>query len=376
MAEGNDAESETARPGPLYQRTKPRRRTWPGAPPGQLIADPHAHDTAVSVIAYGAEDLHEADTRDFAEIERLKAAYPVVWVDVVGLKDVAFIRELGAAFGIHPLALEDVVNVHQRAKTEAYEHTLYTVVRIPESDRGGATEQISIALGEGLVVTFQERPGDPFAAVRRRIEREGSLLRESAADYLVYALVDAAIDAYFPALEALGERLEALEAAVIAHPDSQSVGDIHLMKHELLAMRRAIWPHREMVNALMRHDSPLIGESVHPYLRDCYDHAVQLMEIVETYREIASGLLDVYLSSLSNRMNEIMKVLTIIATIFIPLSFIAGVYGMNFDAGASPWNMPELGWRYGYPAVLGGMALVGFGLLYWFRRRGWIGGRR
>jgi magnesium transporter len=201
-------------------------------------------------------------------------------------------------------------------------------------------------------------------------------IRQVGSDYLAYALIDATIDGYFPVLEALGEQIEQLEDDVIAQPEPQQVDRLHRIKRDLLTLRRAVWPTRDMVNDLIRDESPHISPTTRVFLRDCYDHTIQLMDVVETYREIASSQLDVYLSSLSARMNEIMKVLTIIATIFIPLSFIAGVYGMNFDPDTSPWNMPELRWYWGYPFSLLLMAAVGFGLLYWFWRRGWIGRRR
>jgi magnesium transporter len=230
-------------------------------------------------------------------------------------------------------------------------------------------------LGANFLLTFQERTGDCFDLVRDRIRRRRGHIRERKADYLAYALLDAVIDGYFPVLEACGERLESLEDAVLDKPSGEQSAQIHEMKRDLLTLRRAIWPQREMINALTRDSSAHVSDQTRVYLRDCYDHTIQLMDMLETYREIASGLVDVYLSSVSARMNEIMKLLTIIATIFIPLGFIAGLYGMNFDTGVSPWNMPELSWRWGYPFALGLMAVVAIGLLLFFRKRGWIGGR-
>jgi magnesium transporter len=230
-------------------------------------------------------------------------------------------------------------------------------------------------LNDRILLTFQERPGDCFDLVRDRIRKRRGQIRNRGADYLTYALLDAVIDGYFPVLEACGERLETLETSVIAEPSRDQVVQVHDMKRDLLSLRRAVWPQREMVNALTRDSTAFVSDQTQVYLRDCYDHTVQLMDMVETYREIASGLLDIYLSSVGTKMNEIMKVLTIIATIFIPLSFIAGLYGMNFDPKASPWNMPELAWYWGYPVALALMLAVALGLLVYFRRKGWIGGR-
>jgi magnesium transporter len=240
------------------------------------------------------------------------------------------------------------------------------------ADSPAITEQISMFLGERVLLTFQERPGDCFDPVRTRLRAARGQIRNRQIDYLAYTLLDAVIDGYFPVLEGLGERLEDLEDRVIAAPADLEVARIHEIRRELLTIRRAVWPQREMVNALTRESSHYVTDQTRPYLRDCYDHTIQLMDIIETYREIATGLVDVYLSSVSTRLNEVMKVLTIIATIFIPLSFITGLYGMNFDTAASPWNMPELAWYWGYPMALGLMAVVAAGLLYYFYRKGWL----
>ncbi len=279
-------------------------------------------------------------------------------------------------FNLHGLALEDVVNVHQRPKVEEYADHAFIVTRMIQAGLPPTTEQVSMFLGEGFLLTFQERPGDCFDPVRARLRSSRGQIRDRQADYLAYALLDAVIDGYFPVLETLGERLEVLEDAVTAEPPEAEATQIHEIKRELLLLRRAVWPQREMVNALTRETSPYVTDQTRLYLRDCYDHTIQLMDIVETYREIATGLVDIYLSSVSTRLNEIMKVLTIIATIFIPLGFVAGLYGMNFDASASPWNMPELRWYWGYPVALGVMAAAALGMLYYFYRKGWILGGR
>jgi magnesium transporter len=235
------------------------------------------------------------------------------------------------------------------------------------------SEQISIFVGKNFVLTFQEREGDCFEPVRERIRAGRGRIRKEGPDYLTYAIIDAVVDNYFPILEHYGERIEGLEAEVITSTTDETIAKIHDIKRDLLSLRRAIWPKREALSALSREPQPVFSDETRVYLRDCYDHTVQLMDMVETYRELASGLMDVYLTSVSNRMNEVMKVLTIIATIFIPLGFVAGVYGMNFNQETSAFNMPELGWKYGYLYCLGLMAVIAAGLLVYFRRKGWLG---
>jgi magnesium transporter len=350
-----------------------KRRTPVGAPPGTLIVDPQSTRTTISVFTYdGSRMVEEADVGVDA-ISGLQGDLPVTWIDVQGLGDLEAIRSLGENFALHHLAMEDVLNLHQRSKVEEYDDYLFIVTRMPADTPRSETEQISMFLGHDFVLTFQERPGDVFDPIRSRIRNHKGRIRTSGPDYLAYALIDAAIDNYFPILERCGEALEQLEDRVVAKAEPVLVGEIHNMKRDLLELRRAIWPQREMLNSLIRSDSDLVTDTTKLYLRDCYDHTIQLMDMVETDREIALGLVDVYLSSLSNRMNEIMKVLTIFATVFMPLSFIAGFYGMNFDRDASPWNMPELGWYYGYPAAIAMMAIVAVVLIAYFRRRGWVG---
>lgn len=352
------------------------RRTAPGAAPGTLVADPEALTPHIRITAYGPDKVSEQGEARPSDIAALRDAWPVVWIDVVGLGDAEAVRALGEQFGLHALALEDVLNVHQRPKAEDFGDHLFVVTRMPAGGGDGPeTEQVALFVGEGYVLSFQERQGDCFEPVRQRLRREASQARRGGADYLAYALVDAAIDSFFPVLERYGETVERLEDAVVADPQESHAAEIHALKRDLLTLRRAVWPQREMINQLLRDESPVLADSTKVFLRDCYDHTIQLLDMVETYREIASGLTDIYLSSMSNRLNEAMQVLTVIATIFIPLSFIASLYGMNFDT-ASPWNMPELGWRFGYPAVLLIMAAAAVGLLWWFRRRGWLGRRR
>lgn len=339
----------------------------PGTPPGTLNVNPLAAAPVLHVIAYGPEDLVEQTLDDWRQVQGFVTRYPVCWVNVDGLGDREVLTGLGEVFSLHPLALEDVINVHQRPKVEQYDQHLFVIARMLTLGQRLETEQLSLFLGTGYVLTFQEHPGDCLDPIRERLRKAGGRLRRAGADYLAYALIDAVVDSYFPVLELFGERLETLEDEIVAHPDVSTVTQIHQAKRDLLTFRRAIWPERDALNALLRDDTPLVTAETRLYLRDCYDHTIRLIDILEVYRELASGLLDFYMSSISNRMNEVMKVLTVIATIFIPLTFIAGVYGMNFE------YMPELRRPWAYPAVWGVMLLVAVGMLAFFRRRGWLG---
>lgn len=371
------------------RRKRRQRRTPPGAPPGTLTADPNAPKPRIRLISFGPEAFTERAVGVSDPLPVRPKGHTVQWVNVDGLGDVETVRRIGAAFGLHPLALEDIVDVHQRPKVESYDGHLFIITRMPilERDAGLAsgngngrpagrleTEQVAICLGRDFVVTFQEeQQSDVFEPVRRRLRSAARQIRTLGADYLAYALIDAAIDAFFPLLEFYGERVEDLEREVVARPDPAQMARIHDLKRDLLTARRAIWPQRELLAALLRDEGDLVSAQTQIYLRDCYDHSVQLIDMIEMDREITSGLIDIHLSSVSNRMNEVMKVLTIIATVFIPLTFIVGIYGMNFDPAAGPWNMPELRWRYGYPVTMLAMAAIAAGLIASFWYRGWIG---
>ena len=320
------------------------------------------------------DGLIEKPSLTAADLPALRATAGMLWIDVVGLADQDEIQSIAGQFGLHPLAVEDIINNHQRPKVDAYDGYLFVVFRMVTVDGPVEGEQVSLVVGDNYVLTFQERPGDCFEPVRSRLRHGKGRIRQLGADYLTYALIDAAIDGYFPVLESMGETIEQLEEEVVNEPEPRLVEQVHNLKRDLLVLRRAVWPLRELLSALMRDDSEQISNSTRTYLRDAYDHAIQLMDIVETFREIASGLLDVYLTSQGTRLNEVMKVLTIIATIFMPMSFITSLYGMNFDT-SSPYNMPELAWRFGYFMALGLMAAIGIGFIWWFWRKGWIGSR-
>jgi len=352
-----------------------QRRTQVGAAPGTLVADPCAHPPHVYVMAYGPHEFIEREiTSNHAQtIAPLLAQFPVVWVNVDGLGDTEVIQSIGRLFQLHPLALEDVVHVHQRAKLEEYGEHLFIVARMPGSDGRLDSEQLSLFLGQRFVLTFQDRPGDCLDSVRERIRRSRGVLRSYGPDYLTYVLLDATIDAYFPVLELVSERIDALEDHILNLSDDQTVSMIHDVKGDLLMLRRAVWPHREMFNALLRETTELVTAETRVHLRDCYDHTAQLIDLIEVYREVTADLRDMYLSMVNQRTNEVMKVLTIIATLFMPLTFIVGIYGMNFDPDSSPWNMPELRWHFGYPACLAACVLVTIGMLVYFRKKRWIG---
>lgn len=358
---------------PRRRKRRLFKKIPPGTAPGTLIPDSQAHPSEMSVVAYKPGEVAEKKEVQVDELPDFLNRWPVTWINVYGLQDTDLITHLGEMLNLHKLALEDVVNVHQRAKMETYGDFLFVVSRMLRSAERLETEQFSMFVGENYVLTFQEYPGDCFDAVRDRIRKGRKVFQKSGPDYLAYALVDAIIDHYFPALEKYDERLDGIEAAILEAADRQTLGRVHAIRKDLLHLRRAVWPMREAVNALVRTDEELIKDETKLYLRDCYDHIIQVIDMLENLREITSGLVDLYHSNIGNRMNEIMKVLTLIATIFIPLSFIAGLYGMNFDSEHSPWNMPELGWYFGYPLALLFMLAVAGVQLYLFKRKGWIG---
>lgn len=338
-----------------------------------MIVDPAASTSNLQVIVYGPDQYDEPSNMTPETAHALIGSAPVVWVHVQGLGDGDLIARIGKVFDLHPLAIEDVVNTHQRPKVEHYDDYLFLVARHCDTRETSLdTAQLSIFLGRGWVVSFEEEPMTCIGLIRSRIREMKGRVRKVGADYLAYALLDSVIDHYFPVLEEYGERLEDLEEQVTQSPKASVLHATRAVKHDLLVLRRAMWPQRDALASLVRDPSPLIVDDTRPYLRDCYDHSVQIMDLLETYREVGSGLMDSYLSSVSLQMNEVMKVLTVIATIFIPLSFVSGIWGMNFNPDVSPWNMPETQWYYGYPMALTIMASVAGLLLGYFWRRGWL----
>lgn len=348
----------------------------PGEIPGAINIDPDAVEPKIRLIDYNAVNLIDKDNITPHECGEYLDTNSVSWVDVQGLGNIEVINALGDVFELNRLVLEDVVNMAERPKLEEYGDQLVLIARmvIPKKKKCGFhSEQVSFVLGQHYLLTIQEEPKrDCFNPVRNRIKCNRGIIRKSGADYLAYSLLDAIIDGFFPVLEKYGERIEDLEEEVMMNPTRNTLQQIYKVRRELLQLRRAIWPQRDVINALIRDSGELISHEVRLYLRDCYDHAVQVIDMVETYRELASGLMDVYLSAVSNKMNEIMKFLTVISSIFIPLTFIAGIYGMNFNTEKSPYNMPELNWYWGYPLCLGLMAAIAVGSILFFWRRGWL----
>lgn len=348
----------------------------PGSIPGTLFLPTDALPPNILLIDYSENNA----TRTKISTPEACAPYldtaSVSWVDVLGLGNQETWHQLARVFGLHPLALEDVVNVPQRPKVVDYGDQLLIIVQMvmPNKKTAGFwMEQVSFVLGKHYLLTVQEEPEDDcFGPVRDRIRAGKGTIRKQGTDYLAYALLDAIIDGFFPVLEDYGERIDELEDEVVTNPTRQTLEKIYQVRRELLALRRAIWPLRDAINTLCRDSNDLITPAVRVYLRDCYDHTVQVMDVVETYRELSSGLMDVYLSSMGNKMNEIMKLLTVMSSIFIPLTFIAGVYGMNFDTETSPMNMPELKWYWGYPTCWAVMGAVAASLVFFFWRRGWF----
>lgn len=364
---------------PLRRHRVHARNYRPGTPPGSLETFSTAGSTAVppariSLLRYGKKGVIE-EQREFAIRDYQAAATSaadIAWLHLQGLPAPEQLQVLSAKFELHPLALEDVLHRETRSKIEAYAAQQFIVLNYLYQDQAGelSVGMISIFLGKNYLISINDGPDDFFEPVRRRIHNAGKLC-EHGSDYLLYALADIIVDSGFSLLEALGDRLEALEDEILDNPGREARNKIHCIKRELVQMRRVWWPQREVIATLMRDDGHFLSDITRLYMRDCYDHCVIVIDFVETYRDMASNLLDTYLSVVNQRMNDIMKELTIIATIFLPLMFITGLYGMNFDT-ESPWNMPELHWRFGYFYVLGVMAVVVMGMLIYFRRKRWL----
>ena len=346
-----------------------KRHPSVGARPGTLVVSETAPRPQIRVMKYGPDSVHEFDVEEASELAGLVDEDSVTWIDVQGLGDEATLLTIAQQLDIHPLAMEDIVNTPQRPSVAAHDKRLLIICRMANclSASRLEMEQCSIVLSQGLVITFQETYGDIFDPVRRRIRTDGSRLRRFGADYLAYALLDTIVDAYYPILERLGDRLEYLENEAIDRPVPELLRQLIRLKNRLVDFRRIVWAQREMVRALSYEDTPLIGGKVREFVRDVYDHCVQTAEVVESYREMTTGLMNTYLSSVGQRTNEVMKVLTIMSSVFIPLTFLAGIYGMNFE------HMPELSWRGSYPALLLTMLITGAGMMWFFFKLGWLG---
>ena len=342
-----------------------------GASPGTLvhIGDQKVDETRITLIDYDEAHLQERVLDGIEEAFPLKDLPTVTWINIDGLHEIDIIEKVGQHFNIHPLVLEDIINTGQRPKTEEFEDVIFVVLKMLHYNAKSEkieSEQFSLVLGPNFLISFQEIQGDVFKTVRERIRKPKTRIRKAGCDYLAYALIDAIVDHYFVILEALGDKMEDLEAELLDDPTRNTVEIIHEMKQEMIYMRKHIWPIREIINGLVKSESSLIQEQMHVYFRDVYDHTIQVIDTIESYRDILAGMLDIYLSTVSNRMNEVMKVLTIIATIFIPITFIAGVYGMNFKF------MPELEWRGGYFMVWGIVIVVVGIMIGFFKKKQWL----
>lgn len=323
----------------------------------------------VSYVAYDEFNLQERSDVPISEALPPKDRGGITWINVDGVHDTALVESIGSHFSLHPLVLEDIVTTGQRPKLEDYGDYLFITIKVlamDEQSKEVSSDELSILLGSNYVLTFHETDKDVFEPVRERLRKSAGRLRKGGPDYLAYALIDAVVDNYFTVFERLGEHFEDLQDNVVQDPSPQTLSAIQHFKNELLLLRKAIWPVRDVINGMQRSESPLISRTTEVYLRDVHDHAIQILDTIETFRDMLAGMLDIYLSSLSNRLNAVMKVLTIIATIFIPLTFLAGVYGMNFKF------MPELEWRWGYPLLWVFMVSVAVGMLVWFRRKRWL----
>ena len=352
-----------------------KRYHAPGTSPGTLVerAPEAAKPLTIRVIDYSNTEFTETEAKTVDELAAYLKKATTTWIHFDGYCPPDILQKIGVLFGLHSLALEDVMNTGQRPKIESYDNKLFVILAHPILDDDGVhSEQLSFFLGDTFVLSFYNGVNDPFLNVRKRLRDRIGKIRERQADYLLYTLVDTVVDESFPLLESYGEFIEALDDELLGNPTKSTPHKIHGAKRELLLIRRILWPQREIINALIRDEEGLLEENTKIHFRDCYDHTIQAMEIVEIYREVTSNIQEVYLSTLSHRINEIMRVLTIIATIFIPLTFIVGVYGMNFGSKSnSPWAMPELNWYYGYPLLWLVMLIVAGAMVYYFKRKHW-----
>jgi len=349
-----------------------KRRIKPGAAPGTLVSEgAPARKVKMTVISYSPDELEEKETESVDECFEYVGKREVTWINVDGTQDAALLGQIGEKFGIHPLALEDVINGGQRPKLEDFGEYLFITLRLPKKTEASSpidTEQINILLGPKFVMTIHDS-GDPFGPVIQRIKENKGRIRKMKADYLTYALIDLIVDQHFPIMDLIADQIEVLEDEVQESASSEIVKKIRGIKRDLILVRSSIWPMREVINSLEREEPELITEPTKLFLRDVYDHTIQIADIVESYRDILSEMFNIYLSVKADNTNEVMKILTIFATIFIPLTFVAGIYGMNFEF------MPELKWRYSYFVMIGVMLVVTAVMLRFFRRRGWLGGK-
>jgi magnesium transporter len=342
-----------------------------GLPPGTLvhIGERKLEKVRITVIDYDENSFQEKQVTKIENCFEFKKTPTVSWINIDGLHNVEIIEKIGNHYGFHSLVLEDILHTGQRPKFEDLDSYIFIVLmmlRFDEESQTVVSEQVSMVLGTNYVISFQENVGDVFEQIRERIRNAKGKVRKMGSDYLMYALLDAIVDSYFLIMEKLGDKIESMEDKLISDPTEKTLKQIHNLKREMVHLRKSVWPLRELINGFERSESNLIRETTGVYLRDVYDHTIQVIDTVESFRDMVSGMLDIYLSSISNRMNAVMKVLTIIATIFIPLTFVAGIYGMNFE------NMPELKWRYGYFGIWIIMVTITGGMILYFKKKKWL----
>ena len=353
------------------KRTTKKRSSKAGLPPGTLVyvGEKKVESVRITFIDYNEQSFQEKLVPDIEECLKLKDTPTVSWINIDGLHDIELLEKLGRGFELHPLVLEDILSTGQRPKSEDYDKHIFIVLKMlsfNQESQSVESEQVSLILGPNYVISFQECIGDVFEPIRERIRKAKGRIRKMGPDYLAYALLDAIVDNYFVILERCGETIQSMEEEVIGNPTEKTVQQIHSLKREMIFLRKSIWPLREVIGGLQKSESTLLKETTDIYLRDVYDHTIQIIDTIESFRDMVSGLLDIYLSSLSNKMNAVMKVLTIIATLFIPLTFVAGIYGMNFE------YMPELKVRWAYGAVWLVMITIAVIMLFYFRRKKWL----
>jgi magnesium transporter len=367
-----DAKKTVIRPYIKLRKLFRKKKKAAGLPPGTLVyTGEQKHDKViVNLIDYKGNHVTEREITNPEECMHCTSDDTISWIDVEGIHDVPLIQKLGESLGLHPLVMEDILHVDQRPKMEEYDNYVYIVLKMfhyhKEKDEI-TPEQVSIVLGKNYVVTFQEGlEGDTFQEVRERIRGNKGIITKMTSDYLVYSIIDSIIDSYFSILEVYGDRIESLEEVLVNDPQKNTLTDIYRIKREMLYLRKSVWPLREAISRLERGESHLITHNTHLYLRDVYDHTINALDTIETYRDMLSGMIDIYLSSISNRLNETMKYLALISTIFIPMTFIASIYGMNFEL------MPELKWAHGYWFALGLMMIIGLSFFIYFKKKKWV----
>lgn len=358
-----------------FRRSGDRKK--PGSPPGTVehTGVRHMDNIKITVHDYSADHIEEISINEIQKAQQYLDTPSKTWVKVRGLHVTEKLKSIWDFFELHPLIQEDIVHTSQRPKVEVYDNCIFFVLRLLSYSNGGQkinSEQISIVLGKNYVLSFQETDNDHFKPVLDRLSIKASRVRQKGADYLTYALIDTIVDYYFNVIEYIGDDIEALEDELLKGPEDHLLQQTHKIRREIIFFRKSVWPLRDALNTAIRDESQFIDNSTKIFLRDVYDHIIQVIDNIENYRDMVLGLHDMYMSYVSNRMNEVMKVLTIIATIFIPLTFVAGVYGMNFDPETSPYNMPELSWYWGYPAAMGVMGVIAVIMIFYFKRKGWF----